>query len=224
MDKLIEVRDLSFSYGKDKRKILKEVNLDVFKGEVVGIIGLSGGGKSTLLYILCGIIPHIYGGELEGRVKVFGKDIKNMKISDITKKIGIVFQDPDTQLFSPTVEDEIAFGPENLCVPRNEIGRRIKEALKTVNMEEYRFENPNNLSGGQKQLIAIASVLSMEPEILLLDEIVSQLDKKGKENIKEVLINLKRENRTLILIEHDYNNLKVADRILKLKDGKLSEV
>lgn len=224
MNKLIEVRNVSFSYGIDKRKILRDVNLDIFKGKVIGLVGLSGCGKSTLLYILSGIIPHIYSGQLEGEVKLFGENIKNMKISEITKKIGIVFQDPETQLFSPTVEDEIAFGPENLCVPRDEIGIRIDKALKIVNMEEYRFENPNNLSGGQKQLIAIASVLSMEPEILLFDEIVSQLDNRGKENIKNVLMDLKSENRTLILIEHDYNNLKVADRIMELKDGKLHEI
>ena len=104
----------------------------------------------------------------------------------MVKKIGVVFQDPDSQLFLPTVEDEIAFGPENMMVPREEIGLRIERALKAVNMEEYRFENPNNLSGGQKQLIAIASILAMEPSIFLFDEIMNQLDEEGKRKLKKL--------------------------------------
>ena len=146
-----------------------------------------------------------------------------MTLPEISTKVGIVFQDPDTQLFSPTVENEIAFGPENLCVPREKIGLRIKRVLETVNMEEYRFENPNNLSGGQKQLITIASVLAMETEILLFDEILSQIDKEGKIKIREVIRGLKEEGRTIILIEHDLDNLQIADRVLQLKDGKLEK-
>lgn len=136
---------------------------------------------------------HIRKGEINGEVKLWGKDIKNLKIADITKRVGIVFQDPDTKLFSPTVEDEIAFGPENLMVDREEIGERIERVLKIVNMEDYRYENPNNLSGGQKQLIAIAAILAMESDILLLDEILSQIDDEGKKKIKGVILNLKKK-------------------------------
>lgn len=219
----IEVSNLHYKYGKDTREILKGVNLQVQQGEVVAIVGLSGSGKSTLIYNICGIIPHIYSGEIKGQAKIWGKDILNMKLSEISTKIGIVFQDPDTQLFSPTVENEIAFGPENLCVPREEIGLRIKKVLEIVNMTEYRLENPNNLSGGQKQLIAIASVLAMETEILLFDEILSQIDEEGKRKIKDVIKGLKEEGKTIILIEHDLDNLQVADRVLQLKDGILEE-
>lgn len=219
----IEVNNLYYKYEKDTREILSGVNLRVAKGEAVAIVGLSGSGKSTLIYNICGIIPHIYKGEARGQVKIWGKDILNMKLPEISTKVGIVFQDPDTQLFSPTVENEIAFGPENLCVTREEIGLRIKRVLEIVNMEEYRLENPNNLSGGQKQLIAIASVLAMETEILLLDEILSQIDKEGKIKIREVIKGLKEEGKTIILIEHDLDNLQVADRVLQLKDGKLEE-
>lgn len=219
----IEVNNLYYKYEKDTREILSGVNLRVAKGEAVAIVGLSGSGKSTLIYNICGIIPHIYKGEARGQVKIWGKDILNMKLPEISTKVGIVFQDSDTQLFSPTVENEIAFGPENLCVTREEIGLRIKRVLEIVNMEEYRLENPNNLSGGQKQLIAIASVLAMETEILLLDEILSQIDKEGKIKIREVIKGLKEEGKTIILIEHDLDNLQVADRVLQLKDGKLEE-
>ncbi|HZX21150.1 MAG TPA: ABC transporter ATP-binding protein [Clostridia bacterium] len=220
----IEINNLHYKYSGNTRKTLNGVNLRVARGETVAITGLSGSGKSTLIYNICGIIPHIYKGEIEGQVKIWGRDISNMKLSEISTKVGIVFQDPDTQLFSPTVENEIAFGPENLCIAREEIDLRIKRALETVNMEEYRLENPNNLSGGQKQLIAIASVLAMETEILLFDEILSQIDKEGKTKIKEVIKRLKEEGKTIVLIEHNSDNLQVADRILQLRDGKLEEL
>lgn len=219
----IEVNNLHYRYEKNTRKILNGVNLKVMEGEVVAIVGLSGSGKSTLIYSICGIIPHIYEGDLKGEAKIWGKNISDMRLSEISTKVGIVFQDPDTQLFSPTVENEIAFGPENLCVTREEIGLRIKKVLKTVDMEEHRLENPNNLSGGQKQLIAIASVLAMETEILLFDEILSQIDKKGKEKIRKIIKGLKEKGKTIILIEHDLENVQIADRILQLKDGKLEK-
>lgn len=219
----IEVNNLYYKYGENSKEILGGINLRVAKGEVVAIVGLSGCGKSTLLYSICGIIPHIFGGKLKGDVRLWNKAISNMKLSEISTKIGIVFQDPDTQIFSPTVENEIAFGPENLCVERDEIGKIINEVLEIVNMDKYRFENPNNLSGGQKQLIAIASVLAMRTEILLFDEILSQIDEDGKIKIRQVIKNLKEEGKTIVLVEHDLDNLQVADRVLQLKNGKLEE-
>lgn len=222
MNNIMEVENLHFSYD-GKREILKGLDLQVKKGEILAIVGLSGEGKTTLLNCLCGIIPKIYKGELSGKIKILGQDISEMKLSQISSKIGIVFQDSDSQLFSPTVEDEIAFGPENLCIHREEIGRRIEKSLKLVQMESYRYENPNNLSGGQKQLIAIASVLSMDGEILLLDEALSQLDQMGKKHMESILLNLKSQDKTVITVEHDLENLQIADRILELRDGKLSE-
>lgn len=223
MNNLIDIENLYFSYGNSGKNILKSLNFQVKKGEVVGIVGLSGSGKSTLLYVICGIIPKLYRGKLEGKVKLWGENVQSLEISDISKKIGIVFQDPDTQLFSPTVEDEIAFGPENLCVDPGEIGLRIEKTLKIVNMEKYRYENPNNLSGGEKQLIALASVLAMEPEVLLFDEVLAQIDSQGKERIRNVIIDLKGQGKTMVLVDHDLENLKAADRIMELKEGKLIE-
>lgn len=217
----LEIENLFFRYKETGREILRDVNLRVEKGETLVIVGLSGNGKSTLCYCMSGVIPHVYGGIMEGQVKIFGKSTKQLKLADIAIKLGIVYQDPDTQLFAPTVEDEIAFGPENLCLERHEIDRRIREALEQVGMEAYRWEKPNHLSGGQKQLIAIASVLSLQPEILIFDEIMSQVDEKGKRRIKDTINKLKREGKTIIMIEHDLNNLDVADRRLILHEGKL---
>lgn len=219
----IEVENLYFKYKEDGKEIFNSLNLTVKKGEILAIIGESGSGKSTLLNILCGIIPHIKKGKVQGKVRLFGKDVKEMEIREITKRVGIVFQDPDSQLFLPTVEDEIAFGPENLMVSREEIGFRIDKALKAVNMDEYRFENPNNLSGGQKQLIAIGAVLAMEPDILLLDEIMSQVDEEGKEKLKDTIVKLSNEEKTIVLVEHDLKVLKIAQRVLELKNGRLQD-
>lgn len=214
---------MHFTYDKGKRKILKGVNLHVSKGEVLGLVGPSGGGKSTLLYALCGIIPKIYQGQVEGQVQLWDKDVQEMDLSQISRKVGLVFQDPDSQLFSPTVEDEIAFGPENLCMDPKDIGRRITAALRAVHMEKHRYANPNHLSGGEKQRIAMASVLAMEPDILLLDEIRAQVDLEGKKAITHIIKDLKHQGKTMVLVEHDLDNLQDADRILELKNGRLRD-
>lgn len=220
---VIEISDLSYSYSQKERLILENINLNVKQGQVVGIIGLSGNGKSTLCYALTGIIPHVYSGNMSGTVKIFGEDVSDMSIPDIAKKVGIVFQDPDTQLFSPMVEDDIAFGPENLCIDREEIGKRIKDSLGFVGMSESRFKNTNELSGGQKQLISIASVLSMKPDIFVFDEIFAQVDKDAKKKLKKVVLDLKNKNKTVIMVEHDLKNLDICDRVVLLKDRKLHE-
>ncbi|WDV45628.1 ABC transporter ATP-binding protein [Clostridiaceae bacterium M8S5] len=219
----LEIENLTYMYPQSNRVILENVELKVSKGQIIGIIGLSGDGKSTLCNIMTGIIPHVYGGNIQGKVKLFGKDISTMTIPKIATKVGIVFQNPDSQLFSPVVEDEIAFGPENLCMSREEIGERIKESLEFISMSKYRYENPNNLSGGQKQLIAIASVLSMKPDIFIFDEVFSQIDKEGKNKLRKVITSLKRDNKTIIMVEHDYKNLDICDKVMILKDKKLHE-
>ncbi|MDD4088741.1 MAG: ABC transporter ATP-binding protein [Tissierellia bacterium] len=212
----VEVRNLSFKYNNSQEYILKNVNFSVRTGETIAIAGESGCGKTTLCNCICGLVPRLYKGELTGEVLIFGENIKNLSIADTVTKIGIIFQNPSTQLFSPTIEDELAFGPENLCVDREEISYRIDEILKTMNMEKYRFDNPNNLSGGQQQLIAIASVLMLNPSILICDEIMSWIDDEGKEIIKDIFLKLKEEGKTIILVDHDNDNIKIADRILHI--------
>lgn len=221
MTEPVEVKGLGFKYEEEGRDILKGLDLSVKKGEILAILGLSGIGKSTLCYCLSGIIPHVYRGIMQGEVLLNGRSTQEMTLPKIALTLGIVFQSPDNQLFSPTVEDEIAFGPENLCLSREEIGRRIAQTLQKVGMEGFRLFSPHQLSGGQKQLIALASTLSLNPEILIFDEAMSQIDAAGKIAVKEIMKKLKQEGKTIIMIEHDFDNLHIADRVMLLKDGCL---
>lgn len=210
----VEVNNLSFKYKNTKEKTLDNVNLKVNEGEILAIMGSSGCGKSTLCNCICGLIPNVYAGEYYGEVKILGQNVKSMTLAQIATKVGIIFQNPATQLFSPTIEDELAFGPENLCVDRDEIGRRMDDVLKIIDMEKYRYENPNNLSGGEQQLIAIASVLMLNPKILICDEIMSWIDEDGKKIIKNLLIKFKEQGKTIIIVDHDKENLVIADRTI----------
>jgi energy-coupling factor transport system ATP-binding protein len=219
----VQVKDLSFAYQKEGRQILKHISLDASPGEALAIVGLSGIGKSTLCYCMSGIIPHVYNGHMTGQVYILGEDTQNLSLPQIATRLGVVFQNPDNQLFSPTVEDEIAFGPENLCLPREEIARRVDEALSVAGIEHLRFSSPHRLSGGQKQLVALASVLSLNPQILIFDEAMSQLDEQGRNSVKNLIRKLKNEGRTILMVEHDLANLAVADRVMILEDGWLSE-
>ncbi|MFO7928201.1 MAG: ABC transporter ATP-binding protein [Candidatus Humimicrobiaceae bacterium] len=220
----IEIKDLHFRYPKSGKYILNGIRLEVKRGRILAITGLSGSGKTTLCYCICGIIPHIYGGEVRGEVLLFGKPVKGMDLPVIATKVGIVFQEPDTQLFSPTVEDEVAFGPENLCLDRKEIGKRIKSCLELVGMKKKRYEHPEHLSGGEKQLVAIASVLALDPEILILDEAMSEIDYRGRTRIKETILRLRDWGKGIVVVEHDRENLDIADSTVELKGGGIFEL
>ena len=217
----IMVNDLSFRYQGCKKEILTGINIKVNQGEILAIVGLSGSGKSTLCYCISGIIPHIYQGELSGEVLLKGSSTRSLSLPRIATQLGIVFQNPETQLFFPIVEDEIAFGPENLCLAREEIGQRLAQVLELTGMERQRYSNPQLLSGGQKQLIALSSVLSLQPDILVFDEVMAQLDPAGKELIKNMILNLKKQGKTVIMIDHDCDNLVIADKVKILKQGRL---
>ncbi|MCG8513721.1 MAG: energy-coupling factor ABC transporter ATP-binding protein [Halanaerobiales bacterium] len=217
----IMVKDLSFRYQGSKKEILTGINITVNQGEILAIVGLSGSGKSTLCYCISGIIPHIYQGELSGEVLLKGSSTRSLSLPRIATQLGIVFQNPETQLFFPIVEDEIAFGPENLCLAREEIGQRLAQVLELTGMERQRYSNPQLLSGGQKQLIALSSVLSLQPDILVFDEVMAQLDPAGKELIKNMILNLKEQGKTVIMIDHDCDNLVIADKVKILKQGRL---
>jgi len=219
----VKIKDLGFRYDRDGKNILNDISLEAKRGEITAIMGPSGSGKSTLCYCIMGIIPHIYGGELSGEVHIFNKPVLHMKVPEIATKAGIIFQDPDTQLFSPTVEDDIAFGPENLCLERNETGRRIKKSLGLVGMGKYRYSDPGCLSGGEKQLIAISSVLSLNPEVIIFDEAMSQLDEESRHRVKSIIKELKNKGKTIIIVEHETGNLDIADRLFILEDGALKE-
>ncbi|MBN1299367.1 MAG: ABC transporter ATP-binding protein [Actinobacteria bacterium] len=220
----VEISGLYFKYDDSDRDIISGINISIARGEIISVLGLSGCGKSTFCYCISGIIPHIYQGCLRGQVLVFGEPVSGKSLPSISKYVGIIFQDCDTQLFSPTVEDEIAFGPENLCLARTEIGMRIDQSLEITGMQKYRYAHPQNLSGGEKQLIAIASVLALDPEIIIFDESTAYLDYESKERIKDTIKTLKEKGKTIITVEHDTRNLDISDRVFFMHEGRLEEI
>lgn len=222
METVIKTQNLKFSYkdeetGKET-PILKGIDLEVKKGEFLAVLGHNGSGKSTLAKHFNAILS-----PTEGKVTVCNMDTDDESLLyDIRSKIGMVFQNPDNQLVANIVEEDIAFAPENLGVPREEIISRIDYALKAVNMEEFRNHAPHMLSGGQKQRIAIAGVLAMKPQVLVLDEPTAMLDPIGRKEIMETVKNLnKKENITVVLITHYMDEAALADRIVVVDHGRI---
>jgi energy-coupling factor transport system ATP-binding protein len=201
-------------FGYPGRKpLLSEVSFSLEKGSCTLLEGPSGSGKSTICHLACGIIPRVFGGEFEGRILLGGEILPN-RPELISGRVGIVFQNPETQLFLPYVEDELAFGPENFCMPTEEIEQRIRSTLRDVGIESLRYKKTNELSGGQKQLVAIASVLTLAPEILILDEVMSQLDESSKERVRELIVGLRDQGKTLLIVDHDLEDRNLADQVL----------
>lgn len=220
MDNIIELKNVSYDYvsGDIITRGVKDVTLDIERGSFVAFVGHNGSGKSTLAKLLNGFfVPD------KGKVFVEGIDTADDdKIFDIRKKVGMVFQNPDNQMVASIVEDDLAFGAENLGVPREEIGKRIDWALKTVNMEGQNKRTPNKLSGGQKQRISIAAILVMKPDVLILDESTAMLDPKGREEVMETIMRLnKEEGMTVILITHYMEEVILADKVVVMNDGEV---
>ena len=219
---VVTIKDLQFRYRGEKKWALDGISLDIPKGEFLVIMGASEAGKSTLAACLNGLIPHYMRGRLNGDVVVLGLNTKEATVPELAENVGIVFQDFEAQLFSTNVELEVAFGPENFGVPREEIKRRIDENLKYVGLEEFRNRPPFTLSGGQKQKLAIASVLAMQPKILVMDEPTTDLDPISKQGIFEIIDKLRHsDDITLIVVEHETEEALNADRIVLIQDGKL---
>jgi len=218
---MINFKDVSFRYSKDQNYVLHDITFNVKKGEFLGISGPSGSGKSTLCLMMNGIIPKTIEGEFSGEIYIDGEDIAEKEIYEISEKLGLILQNPESQLFSMTVEEELAFGPENLGIKREEIGDRISWALKLVGMERFRDAFPYQLSGGEKQKIAIASLLTMKPEILVLDEPTSNLDPKSRIEIFKIVQKLNKRGMTLVVVEHETNFISSADKILILNEGEI---
>jgi energy-coupling factor transporter ATP-binding protein EcfA2 len=218
----IKVDDLSIEYYTSNFR-LENISLSIDEGEIVLLTGKSGSGKSTLLYCLSGLIPHcINVKEYHGAVNVNGQEISKMSLTDLTKNFGIVLQNPTSQIFGMTVEEDMAFGLENLCVERSEIKKRIGEALKFINLENYRKADPLSLSGGQIQRVALGSMLVTEPNILFLDEPTSNLDPRGTKEVLTILKKLKDKKKTIILVERKAEYIvPFVDRIIGLEDGKV---
>ncbi len=221
----IEISNLSFKYrshGKENPPAISDINLTVDKGEFVVIMGPSGAGKSTLANCLNGLIPHFQKGEYKGEVKVGNLIAKNEKVGKMSKEIGLVFQDFEAQLFSTNTMLELAFGPENFAVPREEIHRRITEVLKTVHLQGFENRAPSTLSGGQKQRLAIGSVLTTLPGIICMDEPTTDLDPVGKMEIFNIAKQLHTDSTfTLIIIEHETEEALHADRLILMEEGRI---
>lgn len=220
---LVRFEKLTYSYPYSETPVLSDINLELEKGEFVLLVGASGCGKSTLVRCLNRLVPEISGGNLSGRVLFRGKDLANEKVHRLALEVGMVFQNPETQLFSLTVEDDLAFGPENLGLPSEEILSRVEKALKAVKLEKLRDHFIFTLSGGEKQRTAIGGNLAMEPEILVLDEPTSDLDPAGTREVLELLRKLNAEQQTtLILIEHKLDAVfELADRMLVMDEGRI---
>ena len=221
MSKYIEFRDVSFGYdidGEIKRNILENFNLEIEKGDFVAVLGHNGCGKSTLAKLCNAIeIPQ------SGTVYVDGIETRDEdKIFDIRSRVGMVFQNPDNQIVATIVEDDVAFGPENLGIEPKEIRRRVDEALKSVGMYDFRLFEPHKLSGGQKQRVAIAGIIAMKPECIVLDEPTAMLDPRGRKEVMKTVKMLNEEyGITVIFITHYMDEAVKAKRVIVMDDGKI---
>lgn len=219
-----KLKDVSYKYPLEDREILKNINLDIKKGEFWAVIGKNGSGKTTLCNVLRRFVPDFYKGELKGRITLEGKELKDYSAKEIVQKVGFVFQNPFTQIsgVKETVFEEIAFGLENLALDAEYIRKRVEETLKLLRIEELRDKNPYELSGGQGQKVALASIIAMDPEIMVIDEPTSQLDPKGTEEIFEIIDILKKEGKTIILVEHKLELIaEYAEKVMVLDEGEM---
>ncbi|MCI7529882.1 MAG: energy-coupling factor transporter ATPase [Christensenellaceae bacterium] len=221
MMEIIKVENVTYAYKQYESaplEALKGITLSINEGEFVALVGANGSGKSTLAKHLNGLLV-----PKSGDVFVFGHNTRDDKnIYEIRKNVGVVFQNPDNQMVANIVEDDVAFGPENLGVPRDEIERRITWALDVVNMTEYRHSTPHNMSGGQKQRIAIAGVLAMKPRVLVLDESTSMLDPEGRREVMDVVKKLNEEEGiTVVHITHHMDEVVNCDRVIVMDKGRI---
>lgn len=219
---IIKIENLSYTYPSET-KALSDISLEIYPGEYLAIVGANGAGKTTLCMFLNGVIPNVVGGRVSGSVNVCGMDTFEHHVYDIAQNVGLVLQDPESQLFSADVRSEIAFAAENRGVPRDEIIKRMREALKIVRLEELASRLSDELSGGQKQRLAIAANLIVRPKILVADEPTSQLDPIGKGEVFATLSSLNKDfGMTVVIASHDVDEIeKYADRVIVLDHGSI---
>jgi len=222
MSDILEIDGLSFSYPDSPKKAVSEFNLSVPEGEIVVLAGPSGCGKSTLLRAVNGLIPHMYSGEYRGDVRVGGIAVKDSSMKDLAQKVGFLFQNPENQIFMFTVERDIAFGLENLGVPREEMRTRVDEAMRLLEIGDLALRAPHELSDGQKQRVALAGVLAMRPQLVILDEPTSLLDPKTAAELVNLVGKLRKDlGTTFVVVEHRLDLLvKVADRLVVMNEGR----
>lgn len=218
MNKIIEFKNVSFTYDEDDSNVIEGLNLDFYEGQFTCVLGHNGSGKSTMAKLINALyIP------TSGNVISYGFDTSDERNEiSIRRNIGMVFQNPDNQIVATIVEDDVAFGPENLGIPRDEIRKRVDDALKAVNMYEYRHHEPHRLSGGQKQRVAIAGIIAMQTKCIVLDEPTAMLDPKGRKEVMDAILKLKEEHGiSVILVTHFMDEAVKADRVVVMNDGKV---
>ncbi|MBR0138628.1 MAG: ABC transporter ATP-binding protein, partial [Erysipelotrichaceae bacterium] len=223
MSVIMECRNISYQYPLADEPVLRDINVKIEKGKVYGVIGQNGAGKTTFCAVLRGFAPSFYKGKLEGEVLLEGKNIIEYG-GEISTRIGYVFQNPFTQIsgVKDTVYEEVCYGLENFGVPVDEIDRRVMEVMKTTNIESLALRNPFQISGGQMQRVALASVIVLEPDVLIIDEPTSQLDPDGTESVFEVIKAMKEKHKTIILVEHKIDLIaEYADEVIAFKDGRI---
>ena len=219
-----KIENVNYKYPLENKQVLKNINIEIKKGEFWAIIGKNGSGKTTFCNMLRRFVPDFYKGELTGKITLEDKELKDYSQKELVQKIGFVFQNPFTQIsgVKDTVFDEIAYGLENLGLDKEEIISRAKKILKLLEIEKLRDRNPYDLSGGQKQRVALASIIAMDPDILVIDEPTSQLDPKGTEDIFKIINLMANEGKTIILVEHKLELIaEYAQNILVLDEGEI---
>jgi energy-coupling factor transport system ATP-binding protein len=220
----LQLNNVSYAYPGTSREALSDIDLSVAEGEWVGIVGPTNAGKSTLCLLAMGLAPHFFGGRLKGSVLAFGKDSRSVSVAERSIDVGLLFQNPFTQISGARerVDDEIAFGPECHGLARAEIEERVEEAMRLVGLAGLAARHPADLSGGQLQRLALAALLAMRPRLLLLDEPTSQLDPTGTAGIFEVLAGLHERGITILMVEHRFEKLcELCPRIVALVGGRL---
>ena len=221
----IVVEHLKYRYPLTEELVLKDISFTIEPGEFIGIIGENNAGKSTLCQALVGIIPNFYKGAYGGKILIDEIEVAKQNVSDICRKVGIVFQNPFNQVTGSklTVYEEIGFGLENMGLPRNEMIERIDYSLRLLDIYKYKDRNPFDLSGGQMQRMAIASIIAMRPEVIILDEPTSQLDPQGSDEVFRAVQSLSHEGITIIMVEHKMEKIAAySDRIMLLQDGQIA--
>ena len=220
----LKLENVNYKYPLEEKNTLQNIDIEIKKGEFWAVIGKNGSGKTTLCNILRRFVPDFYKGELTGKITLEGKELKDYSQKEIVQKIGFVFQNPFTQIsgVKNTVFEEIAYGLENLGIERETIISEVEKILKLLEIEKLRDKNPYNLSGGQKQRVALASIIAMDPDILVIDEPTSQLDPKGTEDIFKIINLMANEGKTIILVEHKLELIaEYAENILVLDEGEI---
>ncbi len=216
----VSVNGLSYAYAGG-REVLTDISFSIMPGETVVLVGASGCGKTTLCHCLSGLAPKALGGTLRGTVSIMGEDVAPIALARLASRVGFVFQDPDNQLVTTAVEDEIAFAPENLAIDPREIRRRVDLELQRFGIGPLALRSPSRLSGGEKHLVAIASVLALDPPVVLLDEPLTHLDERGRDAVRRTILELRDQGRTVVIVEHDLSRTEFADRYLLLDAGRL---